>query len=81
MTEVFNKLIEDPKFGGNYNSLTPGHPNKITDDQYAILVKDHIMFKDMSADPFLSFAGISGNWPYGRGCYVSADKGFIIWLG
>ena len=39
------------------------------------------MFKDMAADPYLTVAGISADWPYGRGCYVSEDKGFIIWLG
>ena len=26
-------------------------------------------------------AGISSDWPYGRGCYMSADKGFNIWVG
>jgi len=39
------------------------------------------MFKDMSADSFLLAAGIAGDWPNGRGCYVSADKAFIIWVG
>jgi hypothetical protein len=32
------------------------------------------MFKDMSEDPYLVVAGISSDWPYGRGCYVSEDK-------
>ena len=35
----------------------------------------------MDADPFLKSAGISGDWPCGRGCYQSADGGFIIWFG
>jgi len=39
------------------------------------------MFKDMSQDSYLNAAGISQDWPFGRGCYVSADKGFIIWVG
>jgi protein-arginine kinase len=39
------------------------------------------MFKDMSADPYLNSAGISNDLPYGRGCYVSGDNGFIIWVG
>jgi len=39
------------------------------------------MFKDMSSDSYLVTAGISADWPHGRGCYVSADKGFIIWVG
>ena len=45
------------------------------------LVDAHIMFKDMSADPYLLAAGIASDWPYGRGVYISEDKGFIIWVG
>ena len=39
------------------------------------------MFKDMAADPYLSSCGIASDWPIGRGCYVSGDGGFIIWVG
>ena len=39
------------------------------------------MFKDMDADPYLKSAGIASDWPCGRGCYRSADGGFIIWFG
>jgi len=81
MGKVFDTLIADPKFGGEYVSITPGHPNQISDQRYQELVDKHIMFKDMSADPYLNSAGISADWPYGRGCYVSSDKGFIVWLG
>jgi creatine kinase len=44
-------------------------------------VDAHIMFKDMSKDSFLMTAGIARDWPNGRGCYVSKDREFIIWLG
>jgi len=81
MINVFNALIAKPEFGGEYVSLTPGNAHKISDERYDELVKEHIMFKDMSADSFLVDAGIASNWPYGRGCYFSSDKGFIIWLG
>lgn len=81
MGPVFEKLIENPDFGGEYVSLTPGHPNKISDERYAELVKAHIMFKDMANDSYLVTAGIAGDWPNGRGCFISADKGFIIWVG
>merc|ERR550514_814879 len=57
------------------------NPNLITAEKYNRLVKAHIMFKDMAADPYLASAGIASDWPYGRGCYVSEDKGFIIWVG
>jgi len=78
---VFDTLIKDPAFGGEYVSLTPGHPNKISEVRYQELVKAHIMFKNMADDSFLVTAGIAGDWPCGRGCYISADKGFIIWIG
>jgi creatine kinase len=55
--------------------------NLITDDEYKVLVNDHVMFKDMAADPFLNSAGISNDWPYGRGCWQSDDKMRIIWFG
>lgn len=79
MRAAFAILIS--KFGGRYNSLTPGSPDFINDDEYKALVKAHVMFKDMAADPYLASAGIASDWPYGRGCYQSADKQFIIWVG
>lgn len=81
MGEVFKTLIANPDFGGRYHSLTPGHPDFINASEYAALVKSHKMFKDMSADSFLLDAGIAKSWPFGRGCYVSGDGGFIIWVG
>jgi len=81
MMKVFERLIEDPDFGGRYVSISPGHPNLIDQKEYQKLVDDHIMFKDMADDPYLNSAGISGDWPFGRGCYISADRGFIIWVG
>lgn len=79
MREAFEILKK--KFGGRYHSITPGSPDFINKDEYNALVKAHIMFKDMAADTYLSTAGIASDWPYGRGCYVSEDKGFIIWVG
>lgn len=78
MVAAFKKLMDDPEFGGTYHSLTPGSPYQISDKKYETLVKEHIMFKDMADDRYLNSAGISSNWPYGRGCYVSADKEFIV---
>eukprot|EP00798_Chlamydomonas_sp_ICE-L_P020520 gene20520-27312_t len=81
MGKVFDVLIADPAFGGEYVSMTPGHKHFIDERRYQELVDSHIMFKDMSADPYLNSAGISSDWPFGRGCYISKDKQFIIWLG
>jgi len=79
MCIAFDKLKET--FGGRYHSLTPGHPDAISDEEYKALVKGHKMFKDMADDPYLATAGIASDWPVGRGCYVSGDGGFIIWVG
>jgi len=81
MVGAFNLLIADPTYGGRYVSLTPGHKHHISEAEYKQLVDDHIMFKDMAEDKYLRSAGIASNWPFGRGCYISEDKGFIVWVG
>jgi len=87
MLEGFKVLIDDPAFGGTVYSLSPDHgegvenPNLISAEKYDELVKKHVMFKDMDADPYLKSAGIASDWPYGRGCWQSADKQCIIWFG
>jgi len=81
MCAAFEKLKAMPEFGGGYNSLTPGHANFIDQEGYQKLVDEHIMFKDMAADTYLAAAGIASHWPHGRGCYVSEDRGFVIWVG
>ena len=75
------------KMGGNIYSLTPNfgeageNPNLIDEKKYQELVDAHVMFKDMDADKYLKVAGISSDWPYGRGCWQSEDKESIIWFG
>ncbi len=81
MMALFERLIALPEFGGAYHSLTPGNPQQIDAATYAELVDAHIMFKRMDTDRYLTAAGIAGDWPHGRGAYVSADRGFIIWVG
>jgi creatine kinase len=81
MGGVFDKLIANEKFGGKYVSITPGHKDFVDAAEYQKLVDAHIMFKDMAADSYLMSAGIASDWPHGRGCYISEDKAFIIWVG
>mmetsp|Transcript_19986 Transcript_19986/g.35519 ORF Transcript_19986/g.35519 Transcript_19986/m.35519 type:complete len:450 (+) Transcript_19986:80-1429(+) len=81
MVKAFKKLMADPAYGGNYYSLTPDTEYSITDEKYKELVKAHIMFKSMADDTYLASAGISADWPFGRGAYVSGDGGFIVWVG
>lgn len=87
MLKAFEKLQGMKEYGGSVYSLTPEfgpsekNPNLISDAKYKELVDAHIMFKNMDDDPYLKSAGIANDWPYGRGCYVSDDKQFIIWFG
>eukprot|EP00515_Schizochytrium_aggregatum_P002382 CAMPEP_0202066914 /NCGR_PEP_ID=MMETSP0963-20130614/54216_1 /ASSEMBLY_ACC=CAM_ASM_000494 /TAXON_ID=4773 /ORGANISM="Schizochytrium aggregatum, Strain ATCC28209" /LENGTH=372 /DNA_ID=CAMNT_0048633621 /DNA_START=33 /DNA_END=1151 /DNA_ORIENTATION=- len=81
MVKAFEKLMEDPNYGGTYYSLTPDTKYSINEAKYQELVKKHIMFKDMAADSYLASAGIAADWPYGRGAYVSGDGQFIVWVG
>ncbi|NKB51229.1 MAG: arginine kinase [Rhizobiaceae bacterium] len=81
MADVFEQLQSNPELAGTYVSLTPGHPNQLTQQEYEKLVADHVMFKAMDADPYLISAGIAGDWPHGRGCYYTPDHSFIVWVG
>jgi len=87
MLKAFAALQADPNYGGNIYSLSPDHgsaganPNLISAEKYQELVDAHVMFKDMAADPYLASAGIASDWPYGRGCWQSADKQCVIWFG
>jgi creatine kinase len=77
----FEHLASMDGFSGSYVSLTPGSALEISVQRYHELVAQHRMFKDMSGDPYLSAAGISADWPYGRGMYQSADGDFMVWVG
>jgi len=81
MIEAFTALQGDPEFGGQYLSLTPGSPLQIDEDAYRHRVQAHQMFKDMGGDSYLNSGGISSDWPYGRGMYISGSEDFIIWVG
>jgi creatine kinase len=92
MLGAFDSLVKNETYGGSVFSMTPHadwkavtgiaeNPNLISAEKYQELVDAHVMFKDMDADPYLKSAGIASDWPCGRGCYQSADGGFIIWFG
>jgi len=81
MLGIFKILMASEFFGGDYFSLTPGHTHSIDDRSYRTLVDKHFMFKRMDTDPYLMSSGIAGDWPEGRGCYLSADKSVNIWIG
>lgn len=66
---------------GEYFSLTPGHPNLIDDGKYQELVKAGTMFPNLKDNSLFVSAGIATDWPHGRGCFVSADKQIVYWVG
>lgn len=78
MLKAFAKLQSMPEYGGTVYSLTPDfgegqtNPNLISNEKYQELIKAHVMFKDMDADPYLNSAGISADWPYGKRCNTTA---------
>ncbi len=79
--KAFAALIDNPDFGGQYLSITPGSPYEMSPEKYRELVEAHQMFKDMSGDKYLKSAGISSDWPYGRGIYISEAQDFLVWVG
>ncbi len=81
LCSAFDTLRMMPSFAGQYFSLTPGSAHCIDDATYHSLVDQHLMFKNMADDPYLAAAGIADDWPHGRGCYISDNRNFIIWVG
>ena len=81
MKAIFDTLTTDPNYAGKYYSLTPDHECFINQKEYNKLVDSHYMFKNMTSDSNLVAAGIANDWPYGRACYISADKESIVWIG
>ncbi|PCI39430.1 MAG: arginine kinase [Rhodospirillaceae bacterium] len=81
MVKAFENLKNDADFCGAYYSLTPGSDFELKGQAYQTRVDAHQMFKDMSGDRYLNSGGISSDWPYGRGMYISAAEDFIVWVG
>jgi len=87
ITARLSVLRDHPEHGGRLYSLTPqfrdGVPNPwaVTHAEYQDLAQAHLMFQNMAADRYLTSAGISDDWPYGRACYLSEDRHVIVWIG
>ena len=88
-TKVFSCLFTDSNYGGKYHTMSDKSEWTADTDKvdflnertYQELVDAHIMFKSMVDDSFLYTAGISRDWPAGRGVYVSSDRKIIVWVG
>jgi creatine kinase/arginine kinase len=60
---------------GSYEPLV-----KMTDERQQQLIAEHILFKDMSADPYLAVAGCARNWPEARGIFMNEAKTAFVWV-
>jgi len=85
---VFLDLIKEYK--GNYYTLTDETKWKasskdlvefLASKRHKEFINENMMFKSMEDDKYLKSAGISGDWPLGRGMYASANKEIIVWVG
>jgi len=56
------------------------NPWHVGGDALRQLRESHVMFQDTSNDVYLTSAGVSSNWPSGRGCIV-LSTGIIAWYG
>jgi len=81
MCDRFSALKDDPEFAGRYYSLTPGHPDQMSEDMYLALVNEQLVFKPLSKKRLLVSAGIAGDWPIGRGAYISTNRKYCVWVG
>lgn len=60
---------------GKYEPLV-----KMSSERQAQLIAEHLLFKDMSSDPYLAVAGCARNWPEGRGIYLNEAKSAFVWV-
>lgn len=77
---VSSALLNSP-IKGRYVSLSPGSDHHISTDTYQQMIDRHLLFKPMDNDPYLASAGVSADWPHGRGAFVSQDENFLVWIG
>ena len=74
-------LIERPEWRGRYVSLTPGHPNEIQASEHEGLAAEGLMFPAATTNAEMEAGGLTADWPYGRGCWISQDERTTIWIG
>lgn len=71
VADALTKLEGD--LAGEYRSL-----HAMDDETKRRLTEAHLLFKE--GDRFLRSAGLTRDWPEGRGLYLSRDKVFSVWV-
>ena len=80
MLTAIEELIAMPEYGGRYCSLTPGHANFVSDEEYQAYCdrasRSMIFIRHLCIE-----CRHRRGWPHGRGLDISANKGLVIWVG
>jgi hypothetical protein len=74
-------LLERPEWRGRYVSLTPGHLNEIQASEHEELAAEGLMFPSALNFAEMEASGLTTDWPYGRGCWISQDERTTVWIG
>lgn len=78
---AISRLMKQTKYRGRYVSLTPGHPNEISETEHTELAEGGLMFPGAAENPEMEAGGLLTDWPQGRGCWISKDERTSIWVG
>lgn len=81
VVRALDPLMKSSDWGGRYVSLTPGHPQEITNHEHRELIQEGLMYSSAQQSPEMVAGGLADHWPYGRGCYISADEKTVVWVG
>jgi hypothetical protein len=64
---------------GKYHSLTEGHDDYRTKQEYQQMMAAEMAALNFRPDPMLVSSGLAADWPIGRGTYVHPN--FVAWIG
>ena len=59
---AIKRLVADGMFGGEYWSLTPGHPRSVTQQSLTALLKSKALFEPLVNRPDFKASGVAGDW-------------------
>ena len=76
VTSAIMTAIQQNQLSGIYKSLTPGHPNHLTPEEHRALAQKGARF-DATIRSSEDQDGCIGDWPYGRGCFISTDGAMV----
>lgn len=63
VSSAIKRVAADGMFGGQYWSLTPGHPQSVTQQSLTALLKSKALFEPLVNRPDFKASGVAGDWP------------------